>query len=102
MPGSPSLGGRKPGMLYSQLVTYKGPEGSNPSPGASNTTFILLVYAIRDNSWLDCFHFILLLIIVSLGLIMIIFDVRPIGNSNFVAGLSIVAHYANLMIYSGL
>jgi hypothetical protein len=43
-----------------------------------------------------------LLIIVSLGLIMIIFDVRPIGNSTFVAGLSIVAHYTNLMIYSGL
>ena len=34
LPGSPSLEGRKPGILSRQLVTYKGPEGSNPSPGA--------------------------------------------------------------------
>ena len=35
MPGSPSPGGRKPGIRQiSQLVTRKGPEGSNPSPGA--------------------------------------------------------------------
>src|SRR5215212_2182869 len=35
MPGSPSLGGRKPGICQTgQLVTRKGPEGSNPSPGA--------------------------------------------------------------------
>ena len=35
MPGSPSPGGRKPGIRQiGQLVTRKGPEGSNPSPGA--------------------------------------------------------------------
>jgi hypothetical protein len=35
MPGSPSPGGRKPGICQTgQLVTRKGPEGSNPSPGA--------------------------------------------------------------------
>jgi hypothetical protein len=35
MPGSPSPGGRKPGIRHTgQLVTRKGPEGSNPSPGA--------------------------------------------------------------------
>ena len=35
MPGSPSLVGRKPGKsMFSSLVTWKGPEGSNPSPGA--------------------------------------------------------------------
>src|SRR5215210_3852859 len=35
MPGSPSPEGRKPGICQTgQLVTRKGPEGSNPSPGA--------------------------------------------------------------------
>jgi hypothetical protein len=35
MPGSPSPEGRKPGIRQTgQLVTRKGPEGSNPSPGA--------------------------------------------------------------------
>jgi hypothetical protein len=35
MPGSPSPVGRKPGICQTgQLVTRKGPEGSNPSPGA--------------------------------------------------------------------
>jgi integrase len=35
MPGSPSPEGRKPGIYQTgQLVTRKGPEGSNPSPGA--------------------------------------------------------------------
>ncbi len=35
MPGSPSPGGRKPGIRQTgQLVTRKGPEGSIPSPGA--------------------------------------------------------------------
>jgi hypothetical protein len=36
MPGSPSPEGRKPGICCQtgQLVTRKGPEGSNPSPGA--------------------------------------------------------------------
>ena len=35
LPGSPSPVGRKPGICQTgQLVTRKGPEGSNPSPGA--------------------------------------------------------------------
>ena len=35
VPGSPSPVGRKPGICPTgQLVTRKGPEGSNPSPGA--------------------------------------------------------------------
>ena len=104
MPGSPSLGGRKPGILSSQLVTYKGPEGSNPSPGVSNTTFVSSFSSTfhKRQPWLDCFHFILLLIVVSLALIRIIFEFRPTGNSTFISGLSIVAHYTNLMIYSRL